>query len=48
MSVQGLRLKLIKVAAVVTLNTRRIRFLLNENHPVQAEFMHLSQALSSG
>lgn len=48
LSVQNLRLKFIKVAAVVVRNTRRIRFLLNENHPEQAEFMRLSYALSPG
>lgn len=48
LSVQSLRLKFIKIAAVVTRNTRRIRFLMNENHPDQAEFMRLSKTLSSG
>lgn len=48
LSVNNLRLKLIKIAAVVTYNTRRIRFLLNENCPDQDEFTRVAQALSSG
>jgi len=48
LSVNSLRLRFIKIAAVVTRNTRRIRFLMNENHPDQAEFIRLSQAFSPG
>ncbi len=48
LSVHSLRLKLIKIAAVVTYNTRRIRFLMNENCPDQKEFIRIVKALSSG
>lgn len=48
LSVHSLRLKLIKIAAVVTHNTRRIRFMLNENCPDQEEFARVARALSSG
>lgn len=48
LSVHSLRLKLIKIAAVITYNTRRIRFLMNENCPDQKEFIRIVQALSPG
>ena len=48
LSVNSLRLKLIKIAAVVIYNTRRIRFLMNEGCPDQEEFTRIAQALSSG
>lgn len=48
LSVQSLRLRLIKIAAVVIRNTRRIRFLLNENCPDQKEFILLNRAFSPG
>lgn len=48
LNVQSLRLKFIKVAAVVTRNTRRIRLLLNENHPDQNEFIRLARTLAPG
>ncbi|WP_207064098.1 IS1380 family transposase [Motiliproteus sp. SC1-56] len=48
LSVHSLRLRLIKIAAVVTRNTRRIRFLLNEHCPDQQEFIRLTQTLSPG
>ncbi len=48
LSVHSLRIRLIKIAAVVTRNTRRIRFFFNECCPDQTEFIRLSQALSPG
>ena len=45
LSVQNLRLKLIKIAAVVVTNTRRIRFLLSECCPDQKEFTRLVERL---
>ncbi|GGB87471.1 IS1380 family transposase [Marinobacterium zhoushanense] len=48
LGVQNLRLKFIKVAAVVTRNTRRIRFMLNENHPDRNEFIRLARTLAPG
>lgn len=34
-----IRLKLLKIGAVILRNTRRVQFLLSTNHPYQAEFM---------
>ncbi len=45
LSVQSLRLKLIKIAAVVVTNTCRIHFLLSEYCPGQKEFMRLVERL---
>lgn len=46
LSVHSLRLRLIKIAAVVTHNTRPIRFFLTECCPDQREFIRLTQTLS--
>lgn len=48
LSVNSLRLRFIKIAAVVTHNTRRIRFLMSENCPDQQEFIRIVEALSPG
>ena len=48
LAVNNLRLKFIKIAAVVTYNTRRIRFLMNENCADQKEFIRIVHALSPG
>ena len=48
LSVNNLRLKFIKIAAVVVHNTRRIRFLMSENCPDQKEFIRIVEALSPG
>lgn len=47
LSVHSLRLRLINIAAVVTRNTRRIRFFMTENCPDQREFIQLAQKLLS-
>lgn len=41
MSIHNLRLKLIKVAAVVIRNTRRIKLMINENYPWKDELSQL-------
>ncbi|SFN16093.1 Transposase DDE domain group 1 [Nitrosomonas communis] len=46
--VSTLRLKLIKIGAVVLLNTRRIRFLLASSCPYQKLFFQAAARLSSG
>lgn len=48
LGVNNLRLKFIKIAAVVTHNTRRIRFFMNENCPDQREFIRIVEALLPG
>lgn len=45
MSVNNLRLKLIKVAAVIIRNTRRVQFYLSEAYPYQDIFRRLAQSL---
>ena len=47
LSVESLRSRLINIAAVVTRNTRRIRFFMTENCPDQREFIQLAQKLIS-
>ncbi len=47
LSVHSLRLRLINIAAIVTRNTRRIRFFMTENCPDQREFISLSRKLLS-
>ena len=47
LSVRSLRLRLINIAAVVTRNTRRIRFFMTENCPDQREFISLTRKLVS-
>jgi len=41
MSIHNLRLKLIKVAAVVIRNTRRIRLMISEHYPWKDELSQL-------
>jgi hypothetical protein len=48
LSVNNLRLKFIKIEAVVTYKAHRIRFLMNENCPDQEELTRIAQRLSSG
>ena len=43
-----IRLKLIKIGAVIIRNTRRIRFLLSTNYPYQNLFIDIAQKLCSG
>jgi hypothetical protein len=43
-----IRLKLLKIGAVVLRNTRRIRLLLSSSYPYAALFGHVATALSSG
>ena len=43
-----IRLKLIKIGAVIIRNTRRIQFLLSTNYPHQELFIKISQKLCSG
>ena len=43
----SIRLKLLKVAAVVVHNTRRIRFLLSTHYVYQGEFRNLVQAINT-
>jgi len=45
LSVHSLRLRLINIAAVVTRNTRRIRFFMTEHCPDQREFISLTRKL---
>lgn len=45
MSVNNLRLKLIKVAAVIIRNTRRVQFYLSEAYPYQDIFRRVAQSL---
>ncbi len=40
-----IRLKLLKIGAVITRNTRRIRFLLSSAYPYQALFAHATAKL---
>ncbi|NVK02199.1 MAG: transposase, partial [Oceanospirillaceae bacterium] len=47
LSVHSLRLRLINIAAVVTRNTRRIRFFMTESCPDQRKFIQLTQKLLS-
>lgn len=46
--VSTIRLKLLKVGAVIMRNTRRIRFLLSSNYPYQSLFIHVATRLESG
>ena len=46
--VTTLRIKLLKVGAVILRNTRRIRFLLSSNYPYQSLFQHVVQQLAPG
>jgi len=43
-----LRLKLLKIGAVILRNTRRIRFLLSSNCPYQSLFFHVAARLRPG
>jgi hypothetical protein len=43
-----IRLKLLKIGAVVLRNTRRVRFLLSRSYPYQALFAQVLKALGSG
>ena len=40
-----IRLKLLKIGAVITRNTRRVRFLLSSSYPYQALFAHVTTRL---
>ena len=42
-----IRLKLLKVGAVIIRNTRRIRFLLSSAYPHQSLFRHVAEQLDS-
>ncbi len=42
-----LRLKLLKVGAIILRNTRRIRFLLSSAYPHQRLFLHVAARLTS-
>ena len=46
--VTTIRLKLLKIGAVILRNTRRIRFLLANAYPYQALFRHVHAALDTG
>jgi hypothetical protein len=46
--VSTIRLKLLKIGAVVLRNTRRVRLLLSSSYPYQAIFARVVQALGSG
>ena len=41
-----LRVKLLKVAAAIVRNTRRVRIMLASNHPMRAIFASAAQALA--
>lgn len=43
-----LRLKLLKIGAVILKNTRRIRFLLSSTYPYQQLFFHVAAKLEPG
>ena len=43
-----LRLKLLKIGAVILRNTRRIRFLLSSAYPSQRLFFHVAARLAPG
>jgi hypothetical protein len=43
-----IRLKLLKIGAVVWRNTRRVRLLLSSSYPYQAIFAQVVRALRSG
>jgi hypothetical protein len=43
-----IRLKLLKIGAVVLRNTRRVRLLLSSSYPYQSIFAQVVQAFSSG
>jgi hypothetical protein len=45
--VGSIRLKLLKIGAVIVRNTRRIRFFLSSAYPYQQLFVHVRHALSS-
>jgi len=45
---QTIRLKLLKIGAVVVRNTRRVRLLLSSGYPYQGIFRHVVRALGSG
>ena len=47
-SVGTLRLKMLKVGAVILRNTRRIRFLLSSACPYQRLFFHVAARLAPG
>jgi hypothetical protein len=46
--VSTIRLKLLKIGAVVLRNTRQVRLLLSSSYPYQAIFAQVVAALSSG
>ncbi len=46
--VSTIRLKLLKIGAVVLRNTRKVRLLLSSSYPYQAIFAQVVAALSSG
>jgi hypothetical protein len=46
--VQTLRLKLLKIGAIILRNTRRIRLLLSSAYPYQKTFVQVAAAFSSG
>lgn len=43
-----IRLKLLKIGAVVLRNTRRVRLLLSSSYPYQNIFAQVAQAFSTG
>jgi hypothetical protein len=43
-----IRLKLLKIGAVIICNTRRVRFLLSSAYPMQNLFVKISKRLSAG
>jgi len=48
MSASNLRLKLIKVGAVIICNTRRIRVLMRDSYPYKDELTDLVRRLAPG
>ena len=46
--VNTIRLRLLKIGAVILRNTRRIRFLLSSAYPDKALFVHVAAALTPG
>jgi len=48
MSASNLRLKLIKVGAVIIRNTRRIRVLMSDSYPYKDELTDLVRRLAPG
>ena len=47
LGMNNLRLKFIKIAAVVTYNTRRSRLLINDKGPHQQDFIGIVQVFSA-